>query len=312
MKVVIDTDAGVDDAEAILMALAQPDVEVVAITCVHGNTYVDQVCVNVLRTLQVCNRLDIPVFKGASLSLQGSDDRAHEYHGSDGLGDATDHKEVDTGLIQSEHAVNALIRYANEMKGELTLIAIGPLTNLALAIRMDPEFTTKLKNVVIMGGNIEGRGNCTSIGAEFNFFADADAAFAVLNHCTLPLSIIAWEVCMRHFNLPTFDWFMKWVNMPTEKAKFIKKIRQKHIDQERFKKLGHFRSCDTLAMAVALKPAIVLESEKKFAIVELNGSLTRGQMVVDWMGRLEKKENINIVLKLDRQVYLEMMEQAVK
>ncbi|XP_077993337.1 nucleoside hydrolase-like isoform X2 [Glandiceps talaboti] len=309
MKVVIDTDAGVDDAEAILMALAQPDVEVVAITCVHGNTYVDQVCVNVLRTLQVCNRLDIPVFKGASLSLQGSDDRAHEYHGSDGLGDATDHKEVDTGLIQSEHAVNALIRYANEMKGELTLIAIGPLTNLALAIRMDPEFTTKLKNVVIMGGNIEARGRL-SLTAETNFYTDPEAAFIILKDCQCSVTTMPYEVCIRESLLS--DWFMKWVNMPTEKAKFIKKIRQKHIDQERFKKLGHFRSCDTLAMAVALKPAIVLESEKKFAIVELNGSLTRGQMVVDWMGRLEKKENINIVLKLDRQVYLEMMEQAVK
>ncbi|XP_070561551.1 nucleoside hydrolase-like isoform X1 [Ptychodera flava] len=312
MKLLIDTDSGIDDAEAILMALAQPDVEVVGITCVHGNTNVHQVTKNVLRTLQAADRLDIPVFRGAEASLIGEKVHASAYHGDDGLGDAPDPNAPLESLAKSEHAVQALIRYANEMKGELTLIAIGPLTNLALAIRLDQNFTSNLKHIMIMGGNIEGRGNGESLSAEFNFQGDPEGALAVFNDIKCPASIVTWEVCCQPYNNPSVDKFLEMVNMPTKKAHFVKRIRQKQIDEERFQRLGFFRSCDALAMAALLRPDIVEKSEKHYATVELNGSWTRGQMVVDWEGLLKKEPNLNIIMRVNKNAFVELFESALR
>ncbi|VDI65702.1 uridine nucleosidase [Mytilus galloprovincialis] len=157
MKMIIDVDTGVDDASAIMLALSRPEVEVVAITCVNGNVAIDDVCRNTLRVLKVCNRLDIPVYKGAEKSILGEGERASHYHGNDGLGDAQNHEPVDITMIKMEHAVNALLRLVNENPGEITLVALAPLTNIALALRLDPDFGSKLKEVFIMGGNIEGK-----------------------------------------------------------------------------------------------------------------------------------------------------------
>ncbi|WAR05360.1 RIHA-like protein [Mya arenaria] len=142
-KLLIDTDAGVDDAQAILMALKSPDVDVIGITCVAGNVDAMQVGKNVLRVLQVVNRLDVSV---------------DYYHGSDGLGDVPDPEAPDKSLIQSEHAVNALIRLSKKYKGK---------------------------------GNI-------TVAAEFNFYFDPEAAYVVLNQLKAPITIVTWETCMEH------------------------------------------------------------------------------------------------------------------
>ena len=103
--------------------------------------------------------LQIPVFKGAASPLIGQDttDEGHYHHGDDGMGGVPDPDPPSIDLIQSEHAVNALILMANERPGEITLVAVGPLTNIALAMKLDPDFSKKLKELIIMGGNIEGR-----------------------------------------------------------------------------------------------------------------------------------------------------------
>ena len=103
--------------------------------------------------------LQIPVFKGAASPLigQNTTDEGHYHHGDDGMGGVPDPDPPSIDLIQSEHAVNALIRLANERPGEITLVAVGPLTNIALAMKLDPDFSKKLKELIIMGGNIEGR-----------------------------------------------------------------------------------------------------------------------------------------------------------
>ena len=102
--------------------------------------------------------VQIPVFKGIGSCLIGPESEdAHIFHGNDGMGGVPDPDPPSRELIQSEHAVNALIRMANERPGEITLVAIGPLTNLAIAAKMDPNFSKKLKKLVIMGGNIEGK-----------------------------------------------------------------------------------------------------------------------------------------------------------
>ncbi|XP_015225093.1 PREDICTED: inosine-uridine preferring nucleoside hydrolase-like, partial [Cyprinodon variegatus] len=117
-KLLVDVDCGVDDAQAIMLALATPKVELLGITCVHGNTAVENVCKNVLRVLQACNKLDIPVFKGADRSILGNMLNAGEFHGKDGLGDAPDPNAPGLDQLQKESAVSAIIRIVNENPGE--------------------------------------------------------------------------------------------------------------------------------------------------------------------------------------------------
>lgn len=156
--VIIDTDCGIDDAQAILMALAAPHVHVLGVTCVFGNAAVENVCQNVLRVLSVCEREGIPVFRGSKGPLVGASNPVSDHFGTDGLGDVIEDRDPQwEAKLQSEHAVNAMIRLVSENQKQVSLVALGPLTNLALAVRLDPCFPQKLKDLYIMGGNMEGQ-----------------------------------------------------------------------------------------------------------------------------------------------------------
>merc|ERR1719419_1408629 len=155
MRLIIDCDVGTDDAQAVMMALVQPHVDLVAVTTVFGNAPLDNTCINTLRVLKACGRLDIPVYRGAANSLTGRAGVGDGFHGKDGLGDVflPEVDPVDEGAIEREHAASALARLAAENPGEYTLVATGPLTNLALALHLDPKFGENLKDCFIMGGN---------------------------------------------------------------------------------------------------------------------------------------------------------------
>ncbi|KAG7254864.1 hypothetical protein CRUP_030289 [Coryphaenoides rupestris] len=220
-KLLVDADCGVDDAQAIMMALVAPRVQVLGITCVHGNTTVENVCRNTLRVLKVCNKLEIPVFKGADKPILGKSINAGHFHGMDGLGDVPDSSAPGLDLVQKEGAVSAMIRLVNENPGEVSLVATAPLTNLALAVRLDPSLPSKLKGLFIMGGNTESRGN-TTVCAEFNFAADPEAAYIVLNEYLCPTSMACWEfTCHSKLSWAFCD---VWLNQDTEKAYFMKSI----------------------------------------------------------------------------------------
>ncbi|KAL8566413.1 hypothetical protein ACOMHN_011991 [Nucella lapillus] len=151
-KLVIDVDTGIDDAHAIMLALSRSEVDVLAITCANGNVGIEDVVDNTLRVLQVCERMEVPVYKGASRSLLG------KVSGFDNFSGSAWKTPVDRSHLQTEHAANALVRLVNQFPGEITLVALAPLTNVALAVNLDPDFPKKLKDVFIMGGNTEARG----------------------------------------------------------------------------------------------------------------------------------------------------------
>ncbi|XP_066018436.1 uncharacterized protein [Pocillopora verrucosa] len=163
-KIIIDSEAGIDDAQAIMIALSQ-EVDVLAITCTCGNVTVDQVTKNVLKVLEACERTDIPLYQGAYRSLlvwlrpiltkfPGIAYEQPLYHGFDGLGDATDITDPDTSLLQQPHAAQALVQLVNENPGEIVIIALGPLTNIALASNFDAEFTKKVKEVALCAADL--------------------------------------------------------------------------------------------------------------------------------------------------------------
>ncbi|XP_078401293.1 inosine-uridine preferring nucleoside hydrolase-like [Cetorhinus maximus] len=312
----LDLDCGVDDAQAMMMALAAPNVQIMGITCTHGNTKIENVCKNVLRVLKVCQRTEIPVFRGAGTSLLGDELNADHYHGKDGLGDAPDPNAPGFEHIQAEHAVNAMIRIATEHAGQVSLVATGPLTNVALALKMDPTFPSKLKHLYIMGGNMESRGNVTMC-SEFNFAADPEAAYIVLNHFACPIYIATWEYCLRQA-LP-WEFFKEWVNQDTEKACFMKKItshterfsKSKQASKEMYFGPG-FLCCDSFAVAAAIDESVVTEHIRYGVSVELQGSVTRGMMIVDTLNLLQKQNQAFIMTKCDVEKVKQLMMSALK
>ncbi|KAM4699330.1 inosine-uridine preferring nucleoside hydrolase-like [Discoglossus pictus] len=312
----VDVDCGVDDAQALMMALAAPNVEILGITCCHGNTTLENVCKNVLRVLQACNRLEIPVYKGASRPLLGQCLNASCYHGHDGLGDVPDPEAPRLDHLQKDHAVLAMLRIVNEHPGQVSLVATGPLSNLALAVNMDPTFCQKIKSLFIMGGNMESRGNTTVCG-EFNFACDPEAAYIVLNAFDCPTYIATWEfTCHNKLSWAFHD---EWIGQDTRKAEFMRKISAhsaKFIEQcsnnpgETW--TGGFVSCDSYAMAAAIDDSFVTDAINCAVSVELSGTLTRGMMVLDIAGKLQKKQKVKVMNKCDLHKFKQLMMAALK
>ncbi|XP_047227238.1 inosine-uridine preferring nucleoside hydrolase-like [Girardinichthys multiradiatus] len=315
-KLLVDVDCGVDDAQAIMLALGDPSVEILGITCVHGNTTVENVCKNVLRVLQACRKLEIPVFKGADKPILGTSISVGNFHGQDGLGDAPDASAPGLDLLQRENAVSALIRIVDENPGEVSLVATGPLTNLALAVRMDPCLPGKLKGLYIMGGNTESRGN-TSVCAEFNFAADPEAAFVVLNDYQCPTHLSCWEFTC-YSQLP-WEFCDAWLGQDSDKARFMTKIFHHSMEEAKKESLQDlclgctgFISCDSYAMAAAVDESFITETDRYPVSVELTGTHTRGMMIVDTSGFLKKTHKASIMKKVDLEKFKKMMMAALK
>ncbi|KAL7369843.1 hypothetical protein ABVT39_010233 [Epinephelus coioides] len=315
-KLILDVDTGVDDAQAIMMALAAPDVEILGITCSHGNTPLDNACKNTLRVLKACGRLDIPVYKGCAEPMLGRKRHAGEFHGKDGLGDVPDPDAPGLELLQKKRAPQAIVKMVNENPGEVSLVATAPLTNLAVAVQLNPNFQKKLKGLYIMGGNTESRGNTTVCG-EFNFVADPEAAYTVLDRYTCPTYIATWEFTCRN-SLP-WSFCDTWLAQDTDKARFMDKIylhTRKMVQTDRYQKelLGGpgFNTCDTYALAAAIDDNLITESEEVAVTVELEGTYTRGMMVVDYMEMLKKKHKAVILKKVDLERHKQLLMNALK
>ncbi|MBI5669263.1 MAG: nucleoside hydrolase [Chloroflexi bacterium] len=294
MRLIIDTDAGIDDAQAIMMALAHPGVTVEAITCVTGNVHVDKVVPNVLTVLDVM-RADVPVYRGAALPLVADWSPEVHVHGEDGLGDWKDRPPTQRHA-ESEHAVNALIRLANAAPGEYTLVALGPLTNIALACQLDPSFPSKIRQFVFMGGTTHAMGNTPNLTAEFNIYCDPEAAYMTLR--AFPLStMLSWETTLQHpFGWPEWNALCD-TNSPA--ARFMKGTSGVTVDLIQSYRFNGYLLPDPLAMAVALKPDLVRASGTYYVTVELNGAYTRGQTVIDYRARSGHAPNVHVVQEVD-------------
>lgn len=319
---IIDTDCGIDDAQAILMALAAPDVEILGITCVSGNAAVENVCQNVLKVLSVCERLEIPVFRGSAGPLVGAVNAVTDHFGTDGLGDVLKDKDPHwEEKIQKEHAVNAMIRLVSENKNQVSLVALGPLTNLALAVRLDPGFPQKLRDLYIMGGNMEGKGNLT-LCAEFNFAMDPESAYIVLEEFLCTTYIASWEYACRN-SLP-WEFFEEMINQDAPAGRFMKTITAKcwayskeAMMTKRDVYFGSgFVSYDAYAMSACLDSSVVTESIECPVRVELQGSMGRGMMAVDRTNQLKKNHSVFVMTKCDRtklrQLLLKSLRQPCK
>lgn len=303
-QLLIDTDPGVDDALAILMAHAHADVAGLSVAA--GNVGLGHTVRNA-RTLVDLIGAATPVFAGCPSPLvRRPEEDAAFVHGSDGFGDIGFPEP--RASAEAEAAALAILRLTRERPGELTLVALAPLTNLALALRLDPSLPARVARLVVMGGAVTGHGNTGKIPAEFNIGFDPEAAHVVFE--AFPeFDLVDWEATLRYaFDDSEFD---GWLAAGDRRAQFFGQV----FGTARAFNKKHDRSgviaADALAMAVAIDPSIVIRSERRHVAVELDGRLTRGATVVDWADRLKRPANANIVLEVDADRFGVMVRRAL-
>ncbi|KPV51240.1 nucleoside hydrolase, partial [Kouleothrix aurantiaca] len=189
-RVVMDTDPGIDDSLAILLALASPEIDLAGVGVTGGNCALADGVRNALNVLATAGRTDMPVHSGIALPLIRPPFTAPETHGDTGLGYA--HLPASPVAPHDEHAVDFIIREIMARPGETTLVAVAPLTNVAVAIRKEPRIVQNVREVIIMGGALRADGNTTSL-AEFNFYVDPHAAHIVLES-GMPITLLPWDI----------------------------------------------------------------------------------------------------------------------
>jgi inosine-uridine nucleoside N-ribohydrolase len=238
-KVVIDCDVGVDDAFALILAFHSPELSVKAVTGVNGNVPLDQVIENIQQVLSLIQPQEKPLIaRGADQPLKGKTPDAHSVHGKNGLGGAKiERKEGEQWWrFDPPHAAELIPEMAHQYPNDVTLIAIGPLTNVALALQKDPEGMRKLKQIVIMGGAIRTKGNVTP-HSEFNIFSDPLAAKEVFGS-GLPITLVPLDVTykvsltsqwMEEEVIPLGTVFSTFVARATGYDQGIKKFRNREV-----------------------------------------------------------------------------------
>lgn len=283
-RLILDTDGGVDDAQALLLLIAAgraPD----AVTTVHGNVSLDAATENVLATLAVAGAA-IPVHTGAAAPLAQTRIDARHVHGEDGLGGAP--RPNRTADIAGSDAVGFLtstLSAAAATGDRVDLLMIGPLTNLALALQRAPGITAGIGRLTVMGGTLYGRGNVTP-AAEFNIFSDPEAA-AIVFGAANDTTVVPWEPCQAHVLAGAeIDRMFEPVADSDYRAfvhALVEHERKRHI---RSGQGDCFYFIDPLAAAVVVDPGMVTRSLRASLGIALAPGITRGMTVVDPSGRL--------------------------
>ena len=298
---VIDTDTAQDDCIAILVGLLHQEVDLRAITMVAGNVGFDRQVANAFLTLSAAGRLgDVPVHLGCRRPLARPWVSAENVHG-DGSGgldmDFTDCVPAD------EHGVDALCRLAREHAGELVIVCIAPLTNIAMAIARDPQFVTNVARLVIMGGSNNGRGNITAAG-EFNFYVDPEAAKAVFAAGFADITVVPWApLTLRDavFSRAQLD---RIGAIGTPLARFFRQVCDATLAFDESVGIPGTTHPDSLSASIVVRPELVTASAPYHVDVEAGSELTRGYSAMSW-GVHGLTPNATVVESVDADAFFE-------
>jgi purine nucleosidase len=304
IPLLIDTDPGVDDALAILMAFNDPGHEVLGLTIAAGNVGLQHTVANALKLCEVAG-VDVPVYAGCATPLLHPARDAAYVHGRDGFGDTG--YEPASRQPANEHAALAILRLSHEHAGRLLLVALGPLTNLALALKLDPTLPSRVARCVVMGGAVSAHGNITP-AAEFNIAFDPEAAhivFAAFPH----IDLSDWEATLEHGLLDAdVD---RWLAADSPRARFYEAISRQTRAWAGERRGNRWHSADGLAMAFALAPEGGLQTAERPLAVETEGRHARGATVIDWRRESGQPDNVRILQRYDQARFEALVQAAL-
>lgn len=305
-KIWIDTDTASDDAVALILALKSKSTEVLGISIVAGNVPIDLGVQAALYTLEMCGA-KTPVHVGAHKPLVRNFSSAQNVHGSDGMGDIG--LKLSGRKPTSTHAISEMIATFRASPKEIDLVTLGPLTNIALVLSIEPQFAKWVRRCVIMGGTGALPGNVT-VASEFNVWADPEAARIVFDS-GLPLEMVGWDVSVADAVIS--DELAVELSNLGKLGNFAMTIQRQVREFCRTEtKLDGFDLPDPIAMAVALDSSIVESEIKKHVRVNLGFGDTRGQTMVDHLNTVNKSDNCRVVLRVNRQKFIAMLRTALE
>lgn len=315
-RIILDTDTGVDDALAILLAMRSPELHVEAITAVSGNIHVNECVRNILITLEALGLDDIPdVAGGEAEPLTNTLTYADNIHGADGLGDVTRLVDTDGRRLypppklqaNPQHAVDLILDRIGDYPDEISLIAVGPLTNVARAIIKNPARMKQLREIIIMGGAFETYGNVTP-AAEFNIYADPHAAQVVCD-AGIPLVFVPLDVTMKA--ILTADMITRYAGQGAPAAVFVRDCTRPYLTFHREHR--NVDGCflhDPLAVAVAYREALVTMVPARVD-VETAGDLTSGMTVADLRPSATATPNARVCTGIDADAFAALFAERV-
>ena len=309
-RVIIDTDPGVDDCAAILLALASPELQVDALTISYGNGSMARCADNARRILAAAGRADIPVYPGAEgpLIRPPTAGWASHIHGGDALGDTASSvpaaQPVENG--PARRAAVEIAARALGAPGQMTVLALGRMTNVALALRLAPEIVDALAGVVVMGGAVRVPGNVSPV-ATANIHEDPEAA-AILYDSGVPITQVGLDVCDRcGFSDEQFE------RLRASSAPAVQLlVSASAYTQAAYRRLGRLadgeavRYNDVPAVAAAIDPSL-MAMQRLPVVVDTGRDLTRGQTVVDWYGLTGREANVDVCLDVDAERLTELV-----
>lgn len=301
--IVLDTDPGVDDAIAFLLAFNSPEIKVEAVTTVAGNVNHTKGHRNAKKLLEFIGATEVPICAGAEKPLIRVMSHAEEFHGTTGLGDA----ELPEPKMKTDprNAVEMILEKADELGKDLTLVAIGPLTNIASAILADPELPEKVDKLVIMGGAFNltpyGLGNANAV-AEFNIWHDPEAAKIVFNS-GLPIVAAGLDTTTHPDYRMSVDMFNKIKAKKDRRSKLVVDLCRSLVE-----KFNGFSLHDPQAIAYVVDPTL-FRTEKYKVDLEVHGELTRGMTVVErrYYRRVKEEANTDIIVEVEADRFLKLI-----
>ena len=298
-KVIIDCDPGIDDSLAILLAMSSPELDVLGITTVSGNVTSDVGAKNTLHALQMCSSLDTPVYEGEKYPLVRELITAQDTHGEDGIGENF-YEDVKDVIIRN-NAVDFITKTLKENK-DVSIIALGPLTNIAKALQKDKEAFDNMDEFISMGGAFRVEGNCSPV-AEFNYWVDPHAANYVFQNLSQKIHMVGLDVTRKIVLTPNIIEFIN--RLDKNMAKYITEITRFYIDfhwnQEKI--IGCVIN-DPLAVAYFIDKSLCSGFESFVQIAE--DGISIGQSIVDVANFYRKEANTIVLNQVDEKRFMNM------
>ncbi len=304
-RIIIDTDPGIDDALAFLLALASPEIELEALTTTQGNVTVEKATRNALSVLELAHASHIPVAQGSMLPLVQPLRASEAVHGASGIGNSKLPEPQIRPLPQ--HAMDYLIGRVLAEPNEISIFPIGPLTNIAMAIRKEPEFAISVKELVIMGGAIQEGGNVTPL-AEFNIFVDPHAAHIVF-HSGIPITLIPLDA--THKCLLKQEHVDLLLKIKSPISRFIKETVEVYLKSSLEKGYPGSALHDPLTLATIIAPEL-LTLKEYYVDVDISGGVSMGKTFADFYNILKKPANMKVALDVRGEDFIELFLQRME